>query len=374
MKKILMFLTAGAMCFATACGGDDTTGGKSKNPGGEPTGELHIPVNVKLQHLVTTTFDGADVTIDGAKILEFLEMTEAQYYTAMGSVDVLEATSGQSAQKGNTLEFGVYYDEQYNFTPQTSNNFGHWFAKSGKMSWWANTEDVHYFYTENQCEFAAEKDQEAQYSKMFTYKVGIDQGVYDCAVGDKLTATEIIYDEANEKTVFIDWTIEIVDFIDPEAGKYDPSKASNKTLTVQETITEAAQFDKLSVMQDAFQLTKNEFNKAVVAAQIVTENFIDDVKVDPSAGGFGGVWFAADGTRTTWGKDKADGTANSVYFIELFSSPTALYVNVGFMDADAPALVAGKNFKNFKQVVTYTPNLEVPDTKFTCTVTYDLTF
>lgn len=370
MKKSFLLLAAFAVCFA-ACENKDNGGGKEHE---EPVNdsELKLTVDVKLQHEVTTNFEGTVASIDGQKILDFFDMTAEEYYVAMGSVNVTDAPSGQTSQENNTLEYGAYYapEELYSFTPQTSNNLGHWFSKDGHMSWWSCEDYPHYFFTENRCEWGLEDTASAEnfsYDDMWKYTVGIDPGVYDLNEGDTLSATEIIYETATMKTVYITWNISIVGFVDPEADKYDPANRQNTETTVEATIPqEGAQLKTLDKIQDAFQLTKAQLNTAIVAGQVTTENFINNESVEPSAGGFGGVWFDAEGNRTTWGEE-----TGATYFVELISTPLDLYVNVGFYGETSYAAVQGKTIDNFKQVVTYTPE---EGTSYTCTITYKLTF
>ena len=214
------------------------------------------------------------------------------------------------------------------------------------------------------------------YDSMWQFAFGIEPGAYDLNVGDKLSFMEFYYDNESEKTCYIKWNLEIVDFIDTEADNYKgapSSKESELALTVGTPVA-------LQAMQEAFQLSKFQFNQALNAGQISTENFIDGEKVDPSAGGFGGVWFDAEGKRTVWGTgaednpetpDVNEAATPACYYIELISSATDLSAYSNYYAEDSAAQVAGKTFNNFKQVVTYTP---AEGESYTFTINYTVTF
>ena len=115
-------------------------------------------------------------------------------------------------------------------------------------------------------------------------------------------------------------------------------------------------------MQEAFQLSKYEFAQALAAGQIATTNYIDGKQVEPSAGGFGGVWFDADGNRTLWGSTGEDNpeTADvdesvnkpSIYYVELVSTALDLSAYSGYFSEDAKAAMAGHAAINtFKQLL-----------------------
>ena len=379
-------MAAAVFAFA-ACEKTPDTG----TPGGdepvEDALELHLDVNVQLQHEVNTNYGGTTATLDGEKILEFFELeNDDAFYTAMGSIE-------NGGQINNTLMFGICVEEDgewiYTFNPSTSNNFGHWMTKEGVMTTWGSADAPQYFFTESQYWWgyesikAADDACIAEYGEsigatIWDFSVGIEPGYYDLNIGDKLSAVEFIFEEETGKTLYIHWNIEIVDYIDPELGKYDAAP-SDKEADIELTVgTPAA----IEVMQDAFQLTKFELNKAVVAGQIVTVNYINGTEVAPSAGGFGGVWFDADGNRTLWGSTGEDNpdTADvdesvnkpSIYFVELISAPTELYANSGYFSEEAKTSMVGHAaITTFKQVVTYTP---AEGESYTCTFNYTVKF
>lgn len=376
MKKILLMLAAATIAFA-ACDekdpvgptpGDETCEVCGKNPCECPPSndlELFITTDVKLQHEITTTYGGATLSIDANKVASFFGMTKEELYLAMGSLE-------EGAQVNNTLLFGICYQEDgewvYDFTPSSTNNYGHWMTRDGRNTAWEN-EDV-FMYTESTCWWGYESLEAAIADGMtgdvLDFAFGCRPDFYDGQVGDKYTATEFIFDAATQKTCYLTWNLEIVDFIDEEAGKY-AGAPSSKELNVALTVgTPYA----LEAMQEAFQLSKYEFAQALAAGQIATTNFIDGAQVEPSAGGFGGVWFDAEGKRTVWGTGD-ETNAPACYYIELISSALDLSAYSGYYGEDSAAQVAGKSFNNFKQVVTYTP---AEGESYTCTLNYAVTF
>ena len=391
MKKILLFAAAAMIAFA-ACDekpaptpgptpGDETCDVCGKNPCECPQENdyvLTLEVPVQLQHEVNTNYGGTVVSVDGAKVLNFFGMTEEEFYHAMGSLD------DNKSQVDYRISFGVAYEDLgeivYDWTPSTSNNFGHWVTKDGKATVWGSEEAPHYMFTENQCRDWGLEDPTTvegfSYDSMWQFAFGIEPGAYDLNVGDKLSFMEFYYDNESEKTCYIKWNLEIVDFIDTEADNYKgapSSKESELALTVGTPVA-------LQAMQEAFQLSKFQFNQALNAGQISTENFIDGEKVEPSAGGFGGVWFDAEGKRTVWGAgaednpetpDVNEAATPACYYIELISSATDLSAYSNYYAEDSAAQVAGKTFNNFKQVVTYTP---AEGESYTFTINYTVTF
>lgn len=388
MKKFIMFVAAAVFAFA-ACEDPDNGGQLCPDCGQNPcvctsgsSTELHLDVTVQLQHEVNTNYTGTTATIDGAKVLEFFELENVQaYYEAMGYL------SG-GGQVENTLMYGTCVkdgeDWLYTFNPLTSSNIGHWFTREGVMTTWGSTEAPQYFFTESQqwmwvgdwrVDDPAAEDDTWSYDLSWNYTVGMEAGYYDLNVGDKLSAVEFIFEESTGKTLYIHWNIEIVDYIDPELGQYDGTPA-NKEATIDLKVGTPVD---ITPIQEAFQLTKFEFSK-IVADQIEVTNFIDDVQVEWSAGGFGGVWFDAEGKQTWWGTgaeddpetpDVNEACTPAVYYIELIATATEIKAYSGYYGEDSAAQVAGKSFNNFKQVVTYTP---AEGESYTCTLNYNVTF
>lgn len=389
MKKILLMCAAAMIAFAACEKTPD--GGKTdgevceecgKNPCECPDGsetELFLAYDVKLQHEITTTYGGAVVSVEGQKVYDFFGMTEEEFYLAMGSLE-------EGAQVNNTLLFGLCYQEDgewvYEFTPSTTNNFGHYMTRDGLMTTWASEAADAFMYTESTCWWGYESLEAAiadgMEGNVLDFSFGIRPDYYDGQVGNKYTATEFIFDSATQKTCYLTWNLEIVDFIDEEADKYNGA-ASSKELNVDVTVGTPYALD---AMQEAFQLSKYEFAQALAAGQIATTNYIDGKQVEPSAGGFGGVWFDADGNRTLWGSTGEDNpeTADvdesvnkpSIYYVELVSTALDLSAYSGYFSEDAKAAMAGHAAINtFKQVVTYTP---AEGESYTCTLNYTVKF
>ena len=158
MKKILLMCAAAMIAFA-ACEktpeGEKTNGEVCKECGKNPCEctdgsetELFLAYDVKLQHEITTTYGGAVVSVEGQKVYDFFGMTEEEFYLAMGSLE-------EGAQVNNTLLFGLCYQEDgewvYEFTPSTTNNFGHYMTREGLMTTWASEAADAFMYTESTC-------------------------------------------------------------------------------------------------------------------------------------------------------------------------------------------------------------------------------
>ncbi len=379
MKKFLLLLAAATFAFA-ACNPDDEPiiGGEEtevceecgKNPCECPTTsdtELFLTATVNLQHGVNTNYEGDVAIFDVAKVASFFEMTEAEFYLAMGSLE-------SNAQINNTLLFGNAYKDGgewvYDFTPQTSNNFGHWLTKEGTVTTWG--EDS-FMFTENRAWWGYESLDAAiadgMTAGLLDFSVGMHPDFYDGNVGDSYSATEFIFDSNSQKTAYLTFDIKIVDFIDSEAGKYEGTPADGSMTA---TLNYAEGAVELEDLKKAFCLTTFEMAGAFDAGQIVTANYINDELVEPCAGGRGGVWFDAEGNRCPWGTDAdEDGVVESTYYVELQSTATALYTAGGFFSDDHKAAMAGKTCDTFKQVLTYTPS---EGTSYTFTINYNLVF
>ncbi|MDE5906610.1 MAG: DUF4859 domain-containing protein, partial [Alistipes sp.] len=288
MKKLLLSLAAFALCAAPSCSSDDNTPGGGPNNNNPVTeGELRIPVTVEVEQGVGTVGYASTVAeIDGQAILDFFGLTPEEFYTAMGELNGEDAVNGNSSQSENTLEFGTYYEGVYTFKPQSAGNLGHWFKKNGDFSFWTDTD--HYFFIESWSYWGAEGKEEPDFSydDMWFFGVGFEPGVYDMNEGDEVKATQIIYESQTDKTVFIEWTIKIVGFVDPEAGEYNAAdrKVGATELTVSKTlsVSEYPDYEGLVIpaddIQSILQLTKFQISNLENVYETVTDEEGNEVQ------------------------------------------------------------------------------------------------
>lgn len=297
----------------------------------EPVGsetELFLAYDVKLQHEITTTYGGAVVSVEGQKVYDFFGMTEEEFYLAMGSLE-------EGAQVNSTLLFGLCYKEDgewvYEFTPSTTNNFGHYMTRDGKMTTWASEAADAFMYTESTCWWGYESLEAAiadgMEGNVLDFSFGIRPDYYDGQVGNKYSATEFIFDSATQKTCYLTWNLEIVDYIDPEAGNY-PATATAGTFDIDIPLTfslagqeydyEGAFFEEeFETVKEKFGKTTYELSKAIAAEEITLTYTLPD----GTTGAGTNVWLNADNGLTAWGAEDA------AVCIEWFagSTPDALY-------------------------------------------------
>ena len=158
MKKILLFAAAAMIAFA-AC--EKPTPGPTPGPSDEvcddcgknpcecppPSSdtELFLTYDLKFQLGVQTNYAGVTASLEGDKILKFFDMTEEEFFAAMGKFDF----DGKSFSD-NTIVFGNAYKDAgewvYDFSAPTSSNIGYWMTAEGLPCEWADG----MFFTESQ--------------------------------------------------------------------------------------------------------------------------------------------------------------------------------------------------------------------------------
>lgn len=215
MKKVLLFVAAAALTLA-ACqkqqyvipvdNGEEEEKG---NPSEEGYVETTIEVNVVLKDGVSNVYDGVTAVVPGDKVLEALDMTATEFYTAMGTYtgSALEMTT---SQQNNTIMFGVADGndtDNFKWVPSSSNNYGHWFTAEGNICGWGDTA---IFFTESQCEWGLESPDAETLDAMWNVTVGCFPG--RTHAGETYKATEVFFitDEDDvENYVYIVWNIKI---------------------------------------------------------------------------------------------------------------------------------------------------------------------
>ena len=212
MKRIFWLLAAAAITI-TACNKpqyiipiDDDE--EEETPEGEEGfKEKTFVVNITLKEGVNNNYDGTVGTMPGKDILDFLELTQEEFYKGMGTCTTGSMSSSQS---DNTVLFGVANknsSDDLKWIPSTSNNFGHWFGKDGAVITWG---DEAYFFTESLCEWGASAPDADTYADMWNFTVGCFPG--RTAAGETYKATEVFFvtsDDDVELYAYVQWNITI---------------------------------------------------------------------------------------------------------------------------------------------------------------------
>lgn len=186
---------------------DDDDEEEQQNPDDDGYKEKTFVVNISLKDGVNNTYDGTVGTMPGNEILEFLELTQEEFYKGMGTCTTGKMDSGQS---DNTIMFGVANKnsaDDLKWVPSTSNNFGHWFGKDGALVTWG---DDAYFFTESLCEWGVDAPDAETYEAMWNYTVGCFPG--RTAAGETYKATEVFFvtsDDDVELYAYVQWNITI---------------------------------------------------------------------------------------------------------------------------------------------------------------------
>ena len=293
MKKVFLFLAAAAITLA-ACNKTPyiipvDEGGEEENTGGEEAGfkEETFTVNVVLKDGVSNTYEGVTASMPGKQILNFLGLTEAEFYTGMGSVTGSAYPDPQTSQVNNTVMFGVANandTDDLKWIPQSSNNIGHWFTKEGSICAWG---DDAYFFTENQVEWGSD---EADYENMWNFTVGCFPG--RTAAGETYKATEVFFytdDDDVELYAYVQWVITI-----EEAEQVQLNVVGSETLEFS------------APYYDDYTHTALDFNAGAIQSAIGISFEEADVYGVNADGSFSlapakNFWFSVAGDVSAWG-------------------------------------------------------------------------
>lgn len=195
MRNLFRFATmALAAMTIVACNDDD----KKITPqgGDEDYKEITLSCSVDLMAGIETVGYGAgEITMPGDKILEFFDMTAAEFYKAMGTYT---GEAGSTTQVDNTIQFGVCTGndiEKMNFCPSSSANFGCWMTAESAVCKWG---DDAVFYHESVIEWGLEEPDQETLDYMWTFGIGFYPGHNDYKAGDKVKATYFFLKEADE--------------------------------------------------------------------------------------------------------------------------------------------------------------------------------
>lgn len=214
MKKVFLFIAAAALTLA-ACekkpvipvdpGKDDPT----PEVPDEGYIETVLKVDITLKDGVNNTYDGTEGVMPGDKILAALDMTATEFYKAMGTYSG-SAIDMQTSQENNTILFGVAdgnNKDDFKWIPSSSNNFGHWFTKDGKVCGWG---DDAFFFVESRAEWGLEEPDAETLASMWSFTVGCFPG--RTKAGETYKATQVFFytdDDDVENYVYVEWNVKI---------------------------------------------------------------------------------------------------------------------------------------------------------------------
>ena len=215
MKKVFLFIAAAALTLA-ACNKTqyvipvDDDDEEQTSGTDEGYKEKTFTVNVVLKDGVSNTYDGVTASMPGQQILDFLGLTEAEFYTGIGSITGSPYPDPQTSQENNTIMFGVANandTDDLKWIPESSNNLGHWLTKDGAICAWG---DDAYFFTESQVEWGLDAPDADTYAAMWDFTVGCFPG--RTAAGETYKATEVFFmtdDDDVELYAYVQWVITI---------------------------------------------------------------------------------------------------------------------------------------------------------------------
>lgn len=224
MKKFFLMFAAAAVVIASCSKPeyiipvDDDDEQKTDDPqnpnngGGEEDGytELTLTVDITLKAGINNNYDGTVGVMPGDKILDAFDMTDAEFYKAMGTYTGSAYPDPQTSQENNTIMFGVANGnntDDFKWIPSSSNNFGHWFTAGGELCSWG---DDAVFFTESLTEWGLEAPDAETLAGMWNFTVGCFPD--RTKAGETYKATEVFFmtdDKDVEHYVYVQWVIKI---------------------------------------------------------------------------------------------------------------------------------------------------------------------
>ncbi len=195
MRKFFRFATVALAAIAiTACNDDETK--LAPEGGDEDYKELTLSCSIDLiEGVETNAYGTGEITMPGDEILEFFDMTELEFYKAMGS---FTGTAPSTSQVDNTISFGVCTGNDHdkmNFCPSSSNNFGCWMNAESAVTTWG---DGGVFYHESVIEWGLEEPSNDELDNMWKFAIGFKPGQNQYKAGDKVKATYFFLKEAED--------------------------------------------------------------------------------------------------------------------------------------------------------------------------------
>ncbi len=295
MKKFFMpFTLAAAVLCLTACPEDKPV--IPIDPDGGDTDEEVVEKTVKVDVNFIVGSDYAIAEMPGSEILEFFDMTDIEFYTAMGTYEG-SAADGTTAQVNNTLKFGLANGndhEDLNMTPSTCNNFGHWVGTDSKLTYW-NGRDANGWVVcaESRATWGEESPTDEILADLFEF------GIYDGAsheAGSSETFTEFFYytdpETDQDRLFYVEWHINFV-----EAGAVELTIAGEQT--IERTVDFVDTYEGFSIDEDIdVAAIQSAIGIAASDATVYAINSDGSVYAIPGTN----FWYSIAGDVMSWGE------------------------------------------------------------------------
>jgi hypothetical protein len=293
MRKFFSFATIAFAAFAiVAC--DKEENKVTPDDSGEDYKEIKLSCTVDLMEgIETANYATSEITMPGDKILEFFDMTAAEFYKAMGT---FTGDAPATSQVDNTIQFGVCTGndiEKMNFCPSSTNSFGCWMTAESAVCTWG---DDAVFYHESVIDWGLEEPDQETLDYMWTFGIGFFPGHNEYKAGDKVKATYFFYKEAAD-----DDEVDLYCYVEVIFNIVAPQEVS---LTVVETkeIPYTVDFDSIYTHFD-IDLPLDDI-KAKIGLEDASAAKAYGVNADGSYSATTGTnfWFMTDGNIGGWGE------------------------------------------------------------------------
>ena len=295
MRNFFKFATIALAAIAIAsCDKDEKI---TPNAGGdEDYKEITLSCSIDLMEgIETTTYGTGVISMPGEKILEFFDMTESEFYKAMGS---FTGTAPSTTQVDNTISFGVCTGNDHdkmNFCPSSTNNFGCWMTAGSAVTKWG---DDAVFYHESNIEWGLEDVDAETLSQMWDFTIGFYPGHNEYKAGDKVKATYFFYKEAeDDDEVDLYCYVEVI---------FNIVAAEEVELNVVETkeLTYTIDFDN-EYIHYAIDLPVEDIKTKIGVDAQTAKAYAVNPDGTYSAVTGNNFWFMKDGTVGSWGEGAA---------------------------------------------------------------------